>query len=117
LTVELNMEYKPGFYKKTGKKQYDKALKDAINKAILWSESESRKRAPVRTGNLRDHHSTRITEEKAELVNNCGYAGYVAFGTSKQRAQNYPLSIVKDIQSQKMIPNDIKESLKKEGVL
>lgn len=117
MTLELNMVYKPGFYKKTDKKQYDKALKDAMDKAILWSESESRKRAPVRTGNLRDHHSTRITEDEAELVNNCGYAGYVAFGTSRQRAQNYPLSIVKDIQSQKMISNDIKEFLKKEGVL
>lgn len=117
MTLELNIKYNPGFYKKTNKKEYSKALKDAMDKAILWSESESRKRAPVRTGNLRDHHSTRITEDEAELVNNCGYAGYVAFGTSRQRAQNYPLSIVKDIQSQKMIPNNIKESLKKEGVL
>lgn len=113
----MSIQYNSSFNKKTSKNPYRRAVKNAVDEAILWSESESRKRAPVRTGNLRDHHSTRITEEKAELVNNCGYAGYVAFGTSKQRAQNYPLSIVKDIQSQNRIPNSIKESLKKEGVL
>jgi phage gpG-like protein len=117
MTVTVDIKYNPSYYKKTKTSTYDKALKEAVSKAIQYAESEARKTAPIRTGNLRAHHSTRIDDEKAELVNNCGYASYVAFGTSRQRAQNYPLRIMKDIHEQQIIPGLIKKYLQKKGVV
>ena len=117
MSIKMDITYNPSFYKKTNKKIYNDAVKEAIKETLQYTETEARKRAPVRTGNLRAHHSTRITDDGGELVNNCGYASYVAFGTSKQQAQNYPLEIVKDIQQQKLIPKLIRDKLKNEGVL
>lgn len=117
MTMEVNISYKSSFYKKTNKKNYTDALKEALKETILYADTEARKKAPIRTGNLRAHHSTRVSDEMAELVNNCGYASYVAFGTSKQSAQNYPLEIIKDIQQKKLIPKLIEDKLKSEGVL
>ena len=115
--INIDIKYNPSFYKKTNHNIYKEALKEAISKSIQYAEAEARKTAPIQTGNLRAHHSTRIDDEKAELVNNCGYASYVAFGTSRQRAQNYPLRIMKDIHEQQLIPGLIKKRLKEEGVL
>ena len=48
----------------------------------LDAVSEQKKRAPVRTGNLRRSiHLGRITARSAETIAGAGYAAYVEFGT------------------------------------
>ena len=116
MTVELEVTINNSLYKKLNKTIYSKCLNKALGESIRWCESECRKRAPVITGTLRDHHSYKIEDGVAEVRNNCGYAGYVAFGSSKQTAQNYPLEIVKELDNEKMIHNLYTEYLKKEGV-
>lgn len=114
--AELDVKINPSYYKKTDHKIYEKCLKKALEETIKWCESECRKRAPVRTGNLRDHHSYKMDDKDAEVRNNCGYASYVAFGTSRQAAQNYPLEIIKEVDNEKLVLNLFKEYLKKERV-
>lgn len=115
--MTVNIKFKNSYYKKIDKKNYEEALKESMSKTIQYAEAEARKTAPIQTGNLRASHSTKITDESAELVNNCGYASYVAFGTSRQAAQNYPLAIVKDIEQKQLIKKLIEKKLKSEGVL
>jgi hypothetical protein len=49
---------------------------------------------PYRTGNLRSHNKTRITESgmarvSGELYNDCSYAPYVFFGTYKMKGRDW----------------------------
>lgn len=115
-TAQLDIKINPSYYKKTDPKIYEKCLKKALEETIKWCESECRKRAPVDTGTLRDHHSYKMGDKMAEVRNNCGYAGYVAFGTSRQAAQNYPLEIVKEVDEEQQVFNLFKDYLKKEKV-
>lgn len=117
MSINVDITFNPSFYKKTNKDIYGKAVKEAVSETIQHMETEARKQAPIKTGNLRAHHSTHITDDGAELVNNCGYASYVAFGTSRQAAQNYPLAICKDVEQQQLIPKLVEKKLKSEGVL
>ena len=117
MTIEMDVKLNPSFYKKINPDVWNKALLQALMEATKWAESECRKRAPVITGTLRDHHSYNIEDYTAEVKNNCGYASYVAFGTSRQKAQNYPLAIVTDMESKKLMSTLHKKYLKKQGVV
>jgi hypothetical protein len=117
MTIEMDVKINSSFYKKTNPNIWNKALLRALMESTKWAESECRKRAPVITGTLRDHHSFNVEDYTGEVKNNCGYASYVAFGTSRQAAQNYPLDIVTDMESQKLISTLHKKYLKKEGVV
>ena len=117
MTMDIDIKLNPSFYKKVNPDVWNKALKNALEESAKWAESECRKRAPVITGTLRDHHSYNIEDYTAEIKNNCGYASYVAFGTSRQKAQNYPLDIVTDMESKKLVGTLHKKYLKKQGVV
>lgn len=78
------------------------ALRDldsgALDKAMLTGAAilatESKGRAPVRTGHLRDSHDAIIPGTytpggEAHVVVNAHYAGYVELGTSKMAARPY----------------------------
>ena len=116
MSINMNISYKPSYYKKTNKDIYSKAVQETLKDVVNYSEAQAKQRAPVRTGNLRAHHSTSVESGGAELRNNCGYASYVAFGTSRQAAQNYPLAIVKDIDSQGLVGRLMKQKLDQAGL-
>lgn len=111
MTLNLDIKFNNSYYKKTNKQIFKQITQEAVSETIQYAETEARKTAPIKTGNLRASHSTRITNESAQLVNNCGYASYVAFGTSRQAAQNYPLTIVKNIQQNQLPGKLIKNKL------
>ena len=115
--ITINVRATKSYYTKTNSKTWKDACQYVFEECAKWCESECRKRAPVVTGTLRDHHSFKFGDMESEVRNNCGYASCVAFGTSKQKAQNYPLAIVKDMQTQKLPTSLHKKYLKKKGVI
>ena len=113
----ISVNINPSLYRKLDKQIQKDALAHAISESVKYAESECRRRAPIRTGNLRRSHSFTLSETEGEVTNNCGYAAYVAFGTSRQRAQNYPLSICKDMDKQQLMGRLHKEYLQQHGVV
>ena len=117
MKITINVRATRDFYNKTDPKTWKDACQYVFEETGKWAESQCRRRAPRITGTLRDHHSLEIGDLEANIRNNCGYASYVAFGTSRQKAQNYPLAIIKEIQMKKLPTSLHKRYLKKKGVI
>jgi HK97 gp10 family phage protein len=63
-----------------------KGIKDAPQAMLAGAQELQRlsmENAPVKTGNLKNSHYSRMTDSGAEMVVGAEYAGYVEFGTSK----------------------------------
>lgn len=74
-------------------KQLQDIVTDKYPKAMLQAaialQRYSMELTPVRTGFLRNSHTSRQTTNGAEMEVQAEYAGYVEFGTKKQAAKPY----------------------------
>lgn len=112
-----NIIYNDSYYRKIDINNYRNAMTNTVQDLTEHAESQCHLLAPVKTGKLRASHSCRFTDNTGQVVNNCGYASYVAFGTSRNRAQNYPLQITEDIKSQNLIQSMFESYLIQSGIL
>jgi len=77
-----------------------KALGKAVDNTTLSAQTSAKMRAPVDTGNLRDHIfvKTEHTSNKSEgtVYDNVEYAIYQELGTSKMAAQPYMMPALEE---------------------
>lgn len=91
------------------------AVLDALEKTGQFVQGEAQGRAPVDTGNLRDHIKYAVADDEQAVyigttAEEVPYAGYVELGTHKMRAQPFLKPAVADNAQQ--IRNIINEELK-----
>lgn len=117
MSFEIEINLTPEFYKKVSSEAFKKCLKGAVKETALEIEKICKKECPVDTGNLMRSHSTKLTDDGADIVNSSGYATYVAFGTSKQSPNNYPARACMEVGQKQFFSKNMKEKLKQEGIL
>ena len=91
---EINIEFKDSFYNKTNPENYINAFQDMVEFTTDTLVNECKSEAPVRTGNLRDGHYSRIENLSGHVYNDVEYAKYVIYGTSRQAPNNYPQRVL-----------------------
>ena len=114
--IEISVDYKPSFYKKTNSQNYKTALNTAIRQTTLEAESQCKKEAPVQTGTLMRGHASTFAELEGCVTNGVEYAKYVIYGTKYQSANNYPGRVVSNIKSQDYLGKAFKTALRQTGV-
>ena len=95
--LDINIEFTNSFYNKTNPENIRSALEDTIQFATDKIVEECKNEAPVRTGNLRDGHYSRLDNLRGYLCNDVEYAPYVIYGTSRQAPNNYPQRVMNRI--------------------
>lgn len=114
MSLDISVEFSPTFYKKINPDTIKKCIEATLNECGGEAEKECQNECPVVTGTLRDSHSTKASEDTVEIINDCGYAGYVAFGTSKQAPNNYPSRVVDKLRSEDFVSKTFEKKLKEE---
>lgn len=112
MSMEVSVEFAPKFYKKIDSDNFKKCVESTLKKCGEEAVKECISECPVVTGNLRDHHSLKTSKDVVEVVNDCGYAGYVAFGTSKQAPNNYPSRVISKLKTDDFIGNAFEKECK-----
>jgi HK97 gp10 family phage protein len=95
------------------KKQMNSAMIVTLNRGINIVDADAKSLTPVDTGLLRSDNEKSVNNSKliARETNNTEYAGYVEFGTSRQRAQPFLRPAL--IKNSKKIINIAKQEAKK----
>ena len=68
-------------------------------------------------GNLRRSHSSHISSEEGQVRSSSGYWRYVALGTSKMPARNYPQQVANKLSSDNYITRTFLTELRRRGVI
>ena len=104
------------FTNKTNTESYTNAIRDTLSEVIERTMAECQNECPVRTGNLRDSHSTSIDDFSGTITNSAEYWMYVVYGTSRMAANDYPQRAWNNIVSQDVIGEVFKSKLNENGI-
>lgn len=116
MSLEMDVEFKTSFYKKTDSKIVKSCIEETIKELTENAEKQCREICPVDTGLMRDSHSTKTTGLTGQVKNSTDYWFYVVYGTSRQSPQNYPEEVVGNLISDNTAGNIFKKKLKEKGV-
>lgn len=127
--IDIDVQFEPSFKKKINHRAVKSAEKKAIRNTTLEAEKRCKVQAPgpgnqlpgtkyQAVGRLRRSHTPHITDEEGQVRNTSApYWRFVAFGTSKMPARNYPQKIANELASEKYITRTILTELRRQGMI
>ena len=115
--IEIKIDYNDSFYKKTNPNTYIQAISETIEFVTSQFVEGCKDEAPVRTGQLRDGHYSKVNGLEGYVCNNVEYAKYVIYGTSRQAPNNYPARVAKKMNIGETSRSLFEQSLITQGVL
>ncbi len=97
VNIKVEIENLPEFKKALGKypSVAEKNFNEAIRKAIMVIEGQSKTNTPVDTGRLRGSHRMAFSKLRGEVGPDTNYMVYVHEGTSRMRARPFLENAVK----------------------
>lgn len=128
--IDVKVDIEPTFKKKINHQAIKRAQATAIKNTTLKAEDICKgsetpgpgNQLPGTTykavGDLRRGHTSHITDDEGQVRNaSAKYWVYVAMGTSKMPARNYPLKAVNKLNSDKFFTRAFLTELRRMGVL
>ena len=83
-------------YRREVRAEMERAEQRALEKIGLYVDGEAVSRSPVVSGRLKSSWEHEVNEDRVTVGSNVEYAGFVEFGTSRQREQRILTGSVED---------------------
>ena len=129
-TINIKVDFESSFKKKINPQAIKKAQTVTIKNTTLEAEKMCKSHETPGPGNqlpgttykavgkLRGGHTPHITQNEGQVRNESAqYWRYVAFGTRKMPARNYPQKVVNQLGSKKYITRTFLTELRRMGVI
>ena len=116
--IDIEIKFEDSFYKKLGSNTYEDVADKVIDRILPEAENETRREAPIKTGNLRrsisKHKPKKCQGEIRSSLKNPAYWIYLQFGTSKIAANPFVTRATQTIKHD--ISKYVKEELRVMGI-